>query len=177
VTAAYRYLKKQYKFPDIASRAAAAAAEAAARLQRHQALLQQRYDVFRVEFPQQRRQIDSLIEQIQGCFQLLEEQPQQQQQQQQQQQDLQTPAEPPPQQQQDFRERQPQQQEAQERRPAPQEPAATATAADEQWEDVPPPDAAAACGDVADEGEGVGAFGDYDMEELVGDYHTGGADR
>eukprot|EP00879_Flechtneria_rotunda_P018706 GHRR01019630.1.p1 GENE.GHRR01019630.1~~GHRR01019630.1.p1 ORF type:complete len:342 (+),score=165.86 GHRR01019630.1:800-1825(+) len=83
VTVAYRYLKKQYKFPDISSRAAAAAAAEAARQQRHQQMLLQRYQMFCHDFSKQRQQLELLLKQLQECFDLLEQpvnqQPQQQQ--------------------------------------------------------------------------------------------------
>lgn len=178
MTAAYRYLKKQYKFPEIASRAAAAAAEAAARMQRHQQLLLQRYNTFKTEFPQQRGQIDSLVQQIQECFQLLSEQPQQQQQQQsvspspqppagtQEQDELQNGLPPPQLQQQ----QQPGQVNKAVANPAPSV-AAEAAEADEQWEDVP---GAAATAAEAPGGTDDGSGDDLDMDELIGDYHTGG---
>lgn len=73
VTLAYKYLKKHYNFPDLASRAAAAAAEEAARQQRRQHTLQQRYKMFSQEFPQQQQQFQSLLHQMQECFDLLQQ--------------------------------------------------------------------------------------------------------
>jgi hypothetical protein len=176
VTVAYRYLKKQYKFPEIASRAAAAAAEAAARLQRHQQLLLQRYTAFKADFPQQRGQMDSLIQQIQECFKLLNEQPQQQQQQQQQ--VPQSPQPLPQQPEEQLGEQAAAEQQQRDVEPAalPPPPAAAAAAGeaamDEQWEDVPAAAAAGGGGDT-DIDDGV-TLADDDIDELIGDYHTGG---
>jgi hypothetical protein len=73
VTAAYKYLKKQYKFPEISSRAAAAAAAEAERQRRHQQLLLSRYAQLNQEWPQQRQQLDGLLHQMQECFELLQQ--------------------------------------------------------------------------------------------------------
>ncbi|WIA35511.1 hypothetical protein OEZ86_003938 [Tetradesmus obliquus] len=73
VTAAYKYLKKQYKFPEISSRAAAAAAAEAEQQRRHQQLLLGRYEQLSQEWPQQRQQLDSLLHQMRECFELLQQ--------------------------------------------------------------------------------------------------------
>jgi hypothetical protein len=73
VTAAYKYLKKQYNFPEISSRAAAAAAAEAERQRRHQQLLLTRYEQLSQEWPQQRQQLDSLLHQMRECFELLQQ--------------------------------------------------------------------------------------------------------
>lgn len=164
---AYRYLKKQYKFPEIASRAAAAAAEAAARLQRHQQLLLQRYDAFKADFPQQRRQVDSLIRQLQECFELLNEQPQQQESAGRQP----TPeAQHRPAQLQPAEEtgHQPEQQQGQEGTQAAEGSPAAASGDEEQWEDVPA--AGGADVDAADAADVDAAYDGLDIDELFGEY-------
>jgi hypothetical protein len=73
VTAAYKYLKKQYKFPEISSRAAAAAAAEAERQRRHQQLLLSRYEQLNQQWPQQQQQLDGLLHQMRECFELLQQ--------------------------------------------------------------------------------------------------------
>jgi hypothetical protein len=73
VTAAYKYLKKQYKFPEISSRAAAAAAAEAERQRRHQQLLLSRYKQLNQQWPQQRQQLEGLLHQLRECFKLLQQ--------------------------------------------------------------------------------------------------------
>lgn len=182
VTVAYRYLKKQYKFPEMATRAAAAAAAAAARLQWHQQLLLQRYDAFKSDFPQQRAHIDSLVQQMQECVQLLSEQPREQPpapapasalqehaaaaDAQQQQQSVQSAAASPGPQQQG--QQQQQQQNDKEGQGTGVDAGAAAAeeeeeSPDEQWEDVP------AGGTSAPEGAAAMLVWDMD-DDLVGDY-------
>jgi hypothetical protein len=73
VTAAYKYLKKQYKFPEISSRAAAAAAAEAERQRRHQQLLLSRYEQLNQQWPEQQQQLDGLLHQMRECFELLQQ--------------------------------------------------------------------------------------------------------
>ena len=178
VTVAYRFLNKQFKFPQIASRAAAAAAEAAARLQRHQQLLLQRYTAFQADFPQQRVEIDSLIAQMQECMQLLNQQPVQTQ--------LEAPSASPaaqaaassPQaagQQQQMQDTQPAQgesnmsQQQQQAQAAQDAAAATAPGVEEQeWEDVPAAPAAAAAAAANDVGGGYVLLYGFDLVVLFG---------
>ncbi|KAF8060617.1 RPL32A [Scenedesmus sp. PABB004] len=166
VTVAYRYLKRQYSFPEISSRRAAAAAAEAARRARHQASLAQRYAAFAADWPQQRAALASLLRQMRECFELLA-------------QPVEAAAAG-----------------EQEEAPAPQPlPRAQASASDaagaggaaadadeQEWEDVGPKQeqqqqqpAAAAPGPApapADGPAAVGGGAELDMEELVGEFEV-----